>query len=322
MGKLQRQIIWAIVFAVLVYAGLTIWSGTDGLWSALGRSSVTVFAAALGLSCVNYAVRWAKWHLYLRALEMEVPVVESIVVFVAGFVMSITPGKVGEVLKSALLKESRGIPVARSAPIVVAERLTDLFGLIVIAAFGIAFFDFGRLALGAVLVGLVAGVLLVQQPAWVARLLDVVERLPLGDRIRPRLDEAYDSTRALLAMRVLVPTIVMSAVGWGMEAFAFYWIVSDLGGEATILLVAFLFATTTILGAVSFLPGGLGVTEGSMIGALMLFGVFAVKGDAAAATYLIRGATLWFGVLLGVIALSVFRLRFAKPSAGTDTSTP
>lgn len=305
--RLGRRVLWGLVFGVVVYAGFAAFSDFEALAGQLRRFPVEIFAAALGLSVVNYSFRWAKWHYYLRCVDVEVGIVDSIVVFVAGMTMSITPGKVGEVLKSALLHRSHGISVARTAPIVVAERLTDLFGLFVIAAFGIGMFDYGRVAFFGVLGVLAVGMFVLQSPAMVGRLLDLLEHLPLVGKLRPRLDEAYGSMQRLVAWRPLIVTTLLSAVSWSMEALAFYWIVGALDPiEYGLNLSAFVFSMTTILGAVSFLPGGLGVTEGSMIGALLLFGVFTSESTATVATYLIRFATLWFAVGLGIIGLTVF----------------
>ena len=52
-----------------------------------------------------------------------------------------------------------------------------------------------------------------------------------------------------------------------------------------------------------------------MIGGLMWLEIFAEEAPAAAATYLIRFATLWFGVALGVVALGWFRRRHGPASA-------
>ena len=49
------------------------------------------------------------------------------------------------------------------------------------------------------------------------------------------------------------------------------------------------------------LPGGLGSAEITMIGLLILNGV--TGADAATATIVIRIATLWFAVLLGILAM-------------------
>jgi uncharacterized protein (TIRG00374 family) len=58
------------------------------------------------------------------------------------------------------------------------------------------------------------------------------------------------------------------------------------------------------------LPGGLGVTEAGMTGLLQTLGGPAMtKEVATAATILVRLATLWFAVAIGLVALGIFRLQ-------------
>lgn len=315
-SKLQRRLLWGVLLGAVVYAAMALVADARALLAELGAFPAAVFAGALGLTLVNYGLRFVKWHAYLRKLGYgRVGVGESLNVFVAGLVMSVTPGKAGEVLKSVLLKERHGLPVARTAPIVFAERLTDLLGLFILAAVGIGIFDYGRIAFAISLVAVLALIVVLQLPPVIARLLDLWERLPVVGQARPKLEEAYASTRTLLDWRLMSWTTLLSAVAWGMEAVAFWWILGTLGASqaATVTLSTFVYAMTTILGAVSFLPGGLGVTEGSMMGALMLFEVFTRESAAAAATYLIRFATLWFGVVVGFFALVWLRTR-ARPA--------
>ena len=64
----------------------------------------------------------------------------------------------------------------------------------------------------------------------------------------------------------------------------------------------------TVAGALSFLPGGLGVTEAGMLALLVTFGTGVSRGTAAAATFVTRASTLWFAVALGLPAL----VRYAR----------
>lgn len=316
MGKLEKRIVWGVILGAVVYAGIALFSDARQLLDLLAGFPLTVMAAALGLSVLNYGFRFIKWHAYLGRLGFHIPVGSSLNVFLAGMVMSVTPGKVGEVLKSLLLKERHGLPVAKTAPVVFAERVTDLLGLFVIAGVGITTFDYGRWAFGVSLAMVVALILVLNRPSLVSALLDMCDKLPLVGRFRPKLEEAYASTRRLLGWKILSWTTLVSVIGWSMEALAFWLILNALGAEnAGLELAAFVFSMTTILGAVSFLPGGLGVTEGSMIGVLLVMSVFTNEASAAAATYLIRFATLWFGVLVGFVALIWFRVREPKSDA-------
>ena len=61
----------------------------------------------------------------------------------SGLIMSVTPGKVGELLKSYLVKEVTGDPVSKTAPIIFAERITDFLSLLLIAIIGAYTFDYG-----------------------------------------------------------------------------------------------------------------------------------------------------------------------------------
>ena len=307
-ASLERRVLWGLLLGVAIYAGIAIWTDVSSVLEVLRDFAPEVFLGALALSLVNYAVRFAKWQVYLRVLGVEVPTRISLHAFLAGFVMSVTPGKVGEVLKSVLLRQACGIPAARTAPIVVAERVTDLLGLFVIASFGIGVFDYGRWAFAVGLGVVVLAVLVLGQATLMGWLIGLVGGLPVIGKHQAKLEEAYASMRELLRWRVMGVTTAMSVVSWSMEGIAFYWILQALGGEtATVFGAMFVFSMTTVLGALSFLPGGLGVTEGSMIGGLLWLGVFEQEARAAGAAYLIRLATLWFGVAIGFIAWLTFR---------------
>ncbi len=91
----------------------------------------------------NYLIRFVKWHFYLHQIGIhDVPKRDSFLAFFSGLAMVITPGKLGEWLKSYLLQEMRGIPFLRTAPILLAERFTDSVALLLLAVAG--FFVFRR----------------------------------------------------------------------------------------------------------------------------------------------------------------------------------
>ena len=69
-----------------------------------------------------------------------------------------------------------------------------------------------------------------------------------------------------------------------------------------------------LIGAISFLPGGLGGAEVTMTALLMLNGMD--NGAAVAATLLIRLTTLWFAVVLGLLVM--LPARRALPTGAND----
>ncbi|MBI3953725.1 MAG: flippase-like domain-containing protein, partial [Chloroflexi bacterium] len=70
--------------------------------------------------------------------DRRLSLADSLNIYWAGLFMVITPAKVGEWIKSYFLRQATGTPVGRSAPIVVAERLTDGLALALLALLGLA----------------------------------------------------------------------------------------------------------------------------------------------------------------------------------------
>ena len=262
--------------------------------------------AGLALTTTNYLLRFVRWQRYLALIDVAVPVRDSARIFVAGFVMSISPGKLGEVLKSALLWEQHGIPVAHTAPIVLAERLTDLLALIVLVALaGSTEPDGLPIALaGATLVGMVLVPLVSASVA--ERLLGLAERLPRISAIVPKLRDAYASSKKLLSGRALLMGTSLAVVSWSLECLATYVIVRGFDGASlTPMAATFCYAAPTILGALSMLPGGLVATEASMASLFVRIGTNISPAIASGTTLLVRLATLWWAVALGWIGLAL-----------------
>jgi glycosyltransferase 2 family protein len=131
----------------------------------------------------------------------------------------------------------------------------------------------------------------------------LVVRSPLLERFS-RLGEAPEAARALLETRLLLGMTALSAVSWFFECLAAYVCVRGLRLDLSLVDTVVVFSLGSLAGALSFLPGGLGVAEGSMTGLIQVLGDVP-KAAAVAATVLIRLATLWFAVALGLVGLVV-----------------
>ncbi len=300
-----RKILIGMALAALVYLGMSLWSGLDRLLLVLRAFPWPWLVAVFGLSLVNYGVRFLRWQAYLRALSVEIPWGKSLRIFLSGFVLTITPGKAGEVVKSFLLKMEAGTPVSRSAPIVVAERITDFLALLFLSLFGLSLFSGSTRVVWGVGIGIGGIVLLLRHPFLIERLLTPLAGHPRWGKGIVRLFTALRSMREMLEPRIFLLGLLCGIVAWFAECLGLYLVLRALPsapegmslGSAT-----FIYAFATIAGALSFLPGGLGVTEGSM--AAMLVKAYGITtSQAVAATFLIRVATLWFALLLGAVAI-------------------
>ncbi len=309
-----RTLVTVTLLAIGLYAFILLRGDVTTLRGLLHEYRWDTFGMALALAFGNYILRFGKWQYYLARLGVRgVPIAESFTIFLSGFAMSITPAKAGEVFKCALLASARGVPLARSAPIVVADRLTDLVALIGIVALGGIFFPGGlRYALAAGALVAILMVFVTHRPLGES-VIRIGERYALGRRLAPRLREAYDALQHLAGPSALVLPTALSVIAWGFECMALWIILRGLGTPVSVGVAAFVYATSTIAGAVMMLPGGVGGTEGLMIVLLRDLALGASGIEAAkAGTLLVRLATLWFAVLVGGVAVLVFRRFFDR----------
>ncbi|MDW8145792.1 MAG: lysylphosphatidylglycerol synthase transmembrane domain-containing protein [Roseiflexaceae bacterium] len=310
---LRRSILISLALGLFVAIALGLISDIREVAASFRGFDWSMLPVVLVLTLFNYALRWLKWDYYLRRMGMGggVGYYESALLFTSGMVMAVTPAKAGEVLKSALLKRINGTPISASAPIVLAEQITDGLAMLLLMGAGLTLYPPARPAFVALLVLTIVGLLLVQSQRLMQRALAILARLPVVGKAAPRVATAYESSQRLLSWRLLFVSTVISVVSWFGECAAMYYVLVGLGvtGDALLLKATFVFAASTLFGLISFLPGGLGVSEASSAGLLVLL-VPMAAGPATTATIIIRFCTLWFGVSLGVVALALFSRRY------------
>lgn len=294
--RLLRSLLIAVALGAAVALGLAAAASLPATLEALARFHWRLAPLIVGAVVLNWALRFAKWHFYLGCLEVPLPWRPSLRVFVAGFTMAISPGKLGEVLKAVLVRDLVGTPVSLVASVVMAERLTDVAGLVLLGALGVTALPRGPWLLGLVALGLIAMVVVLRTPA-----LGRPARRLLPARLVDPVRTFVYSGRALLGARALTVALTLSVASWFFECFAFSLILGGLGVDLPLRTATFVYAFGSLAGAVSMLPGGLGVAEGSLTG--LLAGLGTPLPEAAAATLLVRAATLWLAVALGVATL-------------------
>src|SRR5579885_3188426 len=326
MARLRTKVLVSLIFGLVVIAAISFYADLPRLLQAFRLFPWALLPAILGLTLLNYGLRFVKWDYYLHCLGLGVPRGRSLKIFVAGLSMAITPGKVGELLKSYLIKRYNGTPMSRTAPVIMAERLTDGLAMLFLALGGLALYGIGWQGLLGILLAALALIGVIQYRPLALRLLGWGERLPLVRRFAQGLHEFYESAYVLLSFRPLLLAVGIGLVSWSGECVAFYLVLVGLGlpGTTTLFIqAAFILATSTLIGSVTGLPGGLGSADLSILGLIFAL-VTRDTTIAGAATLLIRFCTLWFGVSLGVVGLVIFRHSLAavpKSEAAGDQGT-
>lgn len=297
-----------IGFSVALYVILALFFGWNEIRRELAGYPSWQLGILAALSLVNYGLRFWRWEVYLRALEARIPLRESVGLYFATYVMVITPGKIGEIFKAGILREKFGVSLAKGLPVVLAERIFDFLAVLVLAAVGVFFWP-------GPLTGMTTGLVVAASvPVFLAlfqnrtirtRLLGRAARSDLLSRHRIGLDEAMDSLSLLLGAKQSLFSLALSTLAWLCECLGLWLVCRGLGFPIPTGEAVFVYAAGTLVGSLSFMPGGLGGTEATII---WLLGTLSMPGaTAAAVALLVRIFTLWLAVAIGLVFFLAFR---------------
>ena len=295
--------LFALVVAGL--AGLAAATGWDETMQAFQSLHVPEIAILLGLSLANYACRGLRWHLFANRLGLPTGLTQDIRHFLGGFAMSVTPGRVGELVRMRWLRRETGWPFERTAPLVLVDRAADLAAMAILLALALALSTTGMTGGVPVALLAIAGAIVATRPALLRMVGDgghVLSRKSFP-RLFVRVRRAARSLAAFRGPGLMLAAGLLGLVGWMAEAYAFQLLLTWMGAEVELWKAVGIFIFATLAGGLTGAPGGLGGAEAAMVALLALEGV--PLEIAVPATLVIRVTTLWFAILIGLAVFPV-----------------
>ncbi len=318
---LGRRLLIPAFLGVLACVGLALFADAGKVAARLREFDLALLAPILALSLVNYVLRFVRWQIYLDRLGVTLSRGKSLAVFLVGFLLSVTPGKAGELGKAWLVRELGGGPARRVVPAVLAERASDLLGVFVLLGFGALPFRGGAWIAAGCFSAVAGAVAVLTWERGAELLFSLLAKIPAIGRRVGLIRGIYDDLRGLLSPGLLAIGLAIAVVAWGAEGIGFALAVRQYAPDSGYLSGIFNYSLSTCAGSLSMLPGGLLAAEGVLTGLLSSQGLDAAA--AASATLIIRAATLWFAVLLGLLALpfvarGLSRARRMSTAEGTQ----
>ena len=308
--KLKKNVLISIVIAGIIYLAFTFYADYSKVLIAFTHFNWYLLPPLLVLSFLNYFTRFLKWDYYLSVINVQIKKIDSLSIFMSGLIMSITPGKIGEFLKSYLVKEVTNEPISKTAPVIFAERVTDFLSLLIISIVGSYAFDYGITLSIIVSAFFIILIIIISNKRLCLSILTGLERFTLIKKYLTSIHKTYESSYQLLKPLPLIIMTIVSLISWGFECLGYYLILLNFDVDFGFFWTSFSYAFAIIAGAVSLLPGGLGVTEGSLTFLLVNKGI--PDSTAVATTLLVRIVTLWFAVVVGIISVFIYQRRFGK----------
>ena len=300
--KLDNRLILVLVAAVGIYAIFLFTSDFNIITEKISNFKINYLPLILFLVTASWCPVFIKWHFLLKNCEIDIPLTRSIAVFLSGLAFDITPGKLGALMKSQILKTSFNIPRTKTAPIVLVEKVYDLIGAILASIIGIIILGMDvYLIIIAILVLAMVFFFLYYRPAS-ELFFKRVTKTKFFSKYVENLSEFNKTVQKSTNVKVATICILLAVTYWFIVSTAVYYTL--IGFDINILdylKVLSIYAISILLGAISFIPGGVGITEGALAGLFTLEGIDV--STALILSVIIRIFVLWYSVSIGFISL-------------------
>ena len=278
----------------------------------IGRANPWLVLLAFLIYYAGFPLRGLRWTRLLRGAGYRVKVKDGTeILFLSWLVNCIVPAKLGDLYRAYLLKLNSPVSTTKTLGTVFMERILDL---IAIAALGLlaGYWRFKDslsdlpettqliFAIAVVVVVLLLVALVVMRNFG----RRVMAALPLPHKVVDFYERFEEGVFGSVGARGLPMLGVLTVLIWMTEAMRLYFVIRALGFADVDLGISgamFVALIGSLLTAVPFTPGGIGLVEGGM--GLVLTTVFkASSGHALAIVLVDRAISVFSIVVLGSIA--------------------
>ncbi|MGD0510394.1 MAG: lysylphosphatidylglycerol synthase transmembrane domain-containing protein [Candidatus Micrarchaeaceae archaeon] len=310
VGRLRLFVILGLVASFVVFLLVAVFGGFSDVISTIAHANMGYFFLAFVSVFLGYVIRYGKWEYYLRMLKIKVSMAKSFLIYLSAYCMDITPGRVGRVVAAYTLKKVTKINFMTIVPIVTMDLFTDFFGFAILALVTAIYVGKYLVYIAAFDLVLIIPFVLIINP-WI---FDYVKSKKNKGYISRKIEEHgsryYMSQNKLNKPSIYLSSLVFTVPADILNAMGLYFSLLAIGVKPKVIISLFIFATSQIFGMVSTLPGSIGVADATLVALLKtMLGLSSTASSAV--TIMARIATLWFGVLLGMLVL-VYTMRYWK----------
>ena len=291
--------LFVIILAITVYTIIVIISDIETLVDHLQSAKIEFILLGVFVVFVGLIPRSFRWYLMIRELGIKVDWKPVIPIYFSGLAFGLSPGRLGEVAKSIYLKRLIDAPIQKTAPTIIVERLLDVIAVLVISLSAFLLIGEKHIMIIISFFILLICLFLIYKKTYLIKILNKTQRIPFLGKFSNNLIATIDIIFVLLKPKLFIKMLILSVISWMIESLVVYFVLKAFDIDLSIIRSAFIYVTSSLVGAASFLPGGIGTTEGGFIGLFLLENI--PYQEAIGPVIIIRSITLWLLIIFGII---------------------
>jgi glycosyltransferase 2 family protein len=301
-SSLKNRFLIIILLIVAFYAAFVIFFDVSKILEYFLQIKVELLVIILILELISLSIRSYRQKIFLNHLGLKLSFVSNFKIYLGSMSLIFTPGGSGTIIKSHFLKEHFGSSYSKFLPIALIERYHDLLAVNTILFLSLIFYY----NLASILIVSISSTLLVSVYIIIKNktlLLKVQKKLStikFLNRFIPNSD-FNESIELLSKSKIFSLGWLIGIFSWTVDAIAVYFGFLAFNLNFELIHTFQIYFTSLSYGAISLLPGGIGLTESSFLGLLTSNGLD--PSISSALVLFVRLTTIWFATILGFIAI-------------------
>ena len=302
--KFDNRFYLILVAAIVIYITFLIVSDLNVILDKILDMKTEFLLYILVLAPLSWLIVFLRWHLLLKNSNIDIPKKENFKIYMTGYAMSATPGKIGELIIAHILHSKFEIPKKNTIPIIISEQFYNIIGILIVSILGLFYFDFSMYAVALTGSLFVIMYVLLSSEKSFKKFMNFISRKKFLKKYVPSLSDSYFILKKSISTKIAITSSFLSVAFWLIESVIAYLVLLSFDiSSLEFLQLAAMYTTSIIIGVVSFLPMGIGVVEGSLAGFFSYHGI--ELSLALTLVIFIRIFTRWYGVIVGFIFMKL-----------------
>lgn len=287
---------------MVFYSILLFYNDFETLLSGFQYIDWKIFPLILILSVCLQLIAGVRYHIFIRELGVKINLKDSIFISLAGQSMLGTPGRVGTLIKSYIIKKKFNNSHSSTIPAIIMEQAMELIvATVLLAIILIWIYSIETQIIVTIsLILLTVFFSMIKNP-YVFRLLKKIFKFKIFEKYLTNFEESNQSLKKLLSIKVLTKGLLISTISKLVQVFMIFITLDMIGLNISFIESGLIYNTSLLIGVFSLVPAGIVVTDASLLSLILRFDDNFVL--ASVGVILIRFVTLWFNVLIGFIVL-------------------
>lgn len=299
--NLKNKIVITLFLIILFYALFATFSDLDKIKQVYQIIKLDYVGFIIAIVILSMFLRSLVQRFLLNVIGINISKKQSYLLFVAGLSMIVTPGGTGQAIKSHFINEKYGYPIPKTFPYIIAERFFDLLAVSLLITITL-FLSFSITSLITICISstILATMILALKNKKAREFFDsLLGRIKILRNLLLQNNEFDNSIASLFQPTIIFKGGILITAITFLEGLAVYLAFSAFNLKMDYFQSNQIYYTSIMLGIFSFIPGGVGVTEGSFVGILLSKGIS--LSVSTSLVIFIRLCIIWFATALGFI---------------------